>query len=83
MTMNPYKLKAYPAAAVLLLVILLPGCAEAPKTISGPDPSNASERVAAVSYKSAIAPFRSQRPVQPAPWRQQNEQVAPAPKPQQ
>ena len=82
MTMNIQRSKKFLAAAVLL-IILLAGCAEAPKTISRPDPSNALERVAAVSYKSAIAPFRSQRPVQPARWRQQNEQVAPAPKPPQ
>jgi len=28
-----------------------------------------------------IGPYQSQRPVEPAPWREQNEQIAPAPKP--
>ena len=68
------------AVAILLpLLATLAGCAPAP-ILAGPDPSDPRARVPAVGYRSTIAPYVSQRPVEPAPWREQNERVAPKPK---
>jgi hypothetical protein len=46
----------------------------------GPDPADPKTRVASTAYRPALSGYVSQRPVEPAPWRQQNERVAPAPK---
>jgi hypothetical protein len=59
---------------------VLVGCTVAPSPpFIGPDPSDPSIRVPAAGYRSTIAPFRSQRPVEPASWREQNERLAPQP----
>jgi hypothetical protein len=64
----------------MLLALSVAACAAAPRPFAGPDPSNPSARVAAVSYRSTIGSFTSQRPAEPAPWGQRNERVAPQPK---
>ena len=46
----------------------------------GPDPADPEARVPAVRYRSAVGPYERLRPVEPAPWREQNERVAPKPK---
>jgi hypothetical protein len=51
-----------------------------PAPFSGADPSDPAIRVPPVSYRPVLSGYVSQRPVAPAPWRQQNERVAPAPK---
>lgn len=62
------------------LAALLHGCAGAPSSRTvGPDPSNPSARAPAVGYRSTTAPYVTRRPVDPAPWREQNERVAPPP----
>jgi hypothetical protein len=62
------------------LAALLHGCAGAPGSPTvGPNPSNPSARTGAVGYRSTTAPYVSRRPVDPAPWREQNERVAPPP----
>ena len=61
--------------------LLLAGCADAPRTpAAGPDPADPGARVPRVDYRSTVGTYRSQRPVDPAPWVEQNERVAPAPK---
>lgn len=68
--------------AVLLIVPLVQGCAAALPSVSAePAPSNPSAPTPRVSYRSTIGPYTSMRPVEPAPWQKQNEQVAPSPKP--
>jgi uncharacterized lipoprotein YajG len=68
-------------AAVLAALALLAGCAGAPNSpFVGADPSDPAASVATVGYRSTIAPYRSQRPVAPASWREQNRRVAPAAK---
>jgi hypothetical protein len=63
------------------LVLLLAGCADAPRSpAAGPDPSDPGARAPRVDYRSTIGPYKSQRPVDPTPWTEQNERVAPAPK---
>jgi hypothetical protein len=69
------------AFAVLALAAIVAGCwTPPPAPLAGRDPSDPSARTRPVGYRSTIAPYSKQRPVDPAPWRQQNEQVAPRPK---
>ena len=67
-------------AGVAVAAVTLGGCM--PKTVPlvGDDPADPGAKVAGVGYRSTIAPYTSLRPTAPAPWRQQNERVAPAPK---
>ena len=54
------------------------GCwATPPAPLAGPDPSDPSARTPAVGYSSTIEPYARQRPVEPLPWREQNERVTP------
>jgi hypothetical protein len=65
----------------IVLALLLAGCASAPTTpFAGADPADPAARVPRAAYRSTIEPYRRQRPVEPADWREQNERVAPAPK---
>lgn len=50
---------------------------DAPSPFAGPDPSDPRVRVPAASYRSTVAPYQSLRPVEPAPWIEQNQQVTP------
>lgn len=69
-------------ATVLLFSLLVQGCAATPRSpFLGPDPSNPSARTPPVGYRSTVAPYSSRRPVDPVPWREQNERVAPRPEP--
>jgi len=67
-------------ASILLLAGVIQGCAAKPLApFAGPDPSDATARIPAVSYHSTIGFFATQRPVEPATWKKVNEFVAPAP----
>jgi hypothetical protein len=69
--------------AVLLFVLaaLNAGCASVPpRPLIGADPADSAARVPAVRYRSTIGPYTSQRPVDPTPWGEHNERVAPAPR---
>ena len=62
----------------LPLATMVAGClAVPPVPLAGADPSNPSARTRAVEYRSTVAPYRSQRPVEPKPWQEQNQQVTP------
>jgi hypothetical protein len=79
-----WRVRALAALALSLLALglLAVACAPAPQPLAaGPDPSDPSAHAGAVGYRSTIAPYTSQRPVEPAPWREQNERLTPAPKP--
>lgn len=70
-------------AAIASLTIgaaALAGCSPPSYLLAGADPADPSVPVAAVGYRSTVAPYTSLRPTVPASWRQQNERVAPAPK---
>lgn len=47
----------------------------------GPDPSDPHTPVRVVAYRSTIAPYRMQRPVEPGDWREINERITPQPQP--
>jgi len=69
-------------AALCLTGLLTAACSSIPPSpFTGPDPANPRVRVPAVAYRSTVGPYASQRPVEPRPWREQNQGVAPAPKP--
>lgn len=72
---------ALTAIAVAAATAFVFGCsADSRPPVTGPDPSNPQVRVPAASYRSPLAPYESLRPVEPAPWLQQNQQVTPSPK---
>ena len=67
--------------AALALSVLASGCAGAPATpFAGADPADPAAPAKPARYRSTIDPYVRQRPVEPRPWREQNERVAPAPK---
>ncbi len=61
---------------------LTSACVTPPRSpLTAADPSNPSARVSALRYRSTLSPYTSQRPVEPAPWREQTERLPPQPKP--
>lgn len=76
-----------PGSSVALLAVacglLVASCSSAsqPVSLAGPDPADPKVRVPAATYRPLIAPYAAQRPVEPLPWREQNQGVAPAAKP--
>lgn len=68
-------------AAIGAAALTLGGCLPTTVPLAGADPADPSARVAGVGYRSTIAPYSSVRPSVPSAWRDQNDRVAPAPKP--
>ena len=70
-----------PIALLLLpfvLAFFMQGCSGAPPApLAAADPSDPTARAPPVGYRSTIGSYKSQRPVEPAPWGEQNERVAP------
>jgi hypothetical protein len=63
------------------VALLLAGCTDAPRSpVAGPDPADPGARAPRVGYRSTIGSYKSQRPVEPTPWVEQNERVTPQPK---
>src|SRR5262245_17904158 len=73
---RPFRLR-FGALAVAAARTLLAGCADAPRTpvAGGPDPADPAARVPRVDYRSTTGTYRSQRPVEPASWGEQNERA--------
>jgi hypothetical protein len=67
-------------ASVFLLALLIAACAHAPTPFLSQNPSDPHAAVPPVRHTSALRTYQSQRPVDPVPWREQNERVAPRPK---
>ena len=68
-------------AGMAVMAVTLGGCMPATVSQAGADPADPGARVAGVGYRSTIAPYTSLRPTAPSAWREQNDRVAPAPKP--
>lgn len=69
-------------AHLSMLCVLTAACSTAPaRPSAGPDPSDPKARAPAAAYRPVLGGYVSQRPAEPAPWRELNERVAPAPKP--
>jgi hypothetical protein len=65
-------------AGVTAIAVASASCAPMPPAVVlGPDPADPAVRVPAVQYRSVVASYRSRRPVDPGPWRNQNEKVNP------
>ena len=78
---EPLRRRFGPLATLVALALVGHGCSAAPPSpVAGPDPADPGARVPRVDYRSTIGSYKSQRPVSPGPWREQNEQVTPAPK---
>jgi hypothetical protein len=69
------------ALAVVALATAFAGCTQTPPRLAGPDPSDPLAPVRPAAYRSVVGPYASQRPVEPSPWRDQNDRIAPAQKP--
>lgn len=65
----------------VLLCLLTSACVSTPeRPTASRDPSDPTARAPATTYRSVLGGYVSQRPVEPAPWREQNDRVAPAQK---
>jgi len=69
------------AFAVAAIAGLPAACSQAPHRLAGPDPSDPRASVRPASYRPVIGSYAGQRPVEPSPWRDQNDRIAPGPKP--
>jgi hypothetical protein len=65
---------------VIAVTLLTAACKPLSYPLAGGDPSDPSVPVPPVRYQSSLGSYERHRPVNPAPWRQQNEQVTPQPK---
>jgi hypothetical protein len=73
-----------PALRIGLLVAALSGqgCTSVPPApLAGPHPADPRVATPPVAYRTVVGPYASQRPRDPAEWREQNERIAPAEKP--
>ena len=71
--------RTFPLLTMLCVSALLAGCSAPPLPIAGANPADPSSPVPGVGYRSTTAGYRRQRPVDPAPWIEQNQRVAPNP----
>lgn len=70
------------ASLLSLLAFAAHGCGGAPTApIAGADPVDPQAHVAGATYRPALGSYIAQRPVEPGPWREQDEHVRPAPQP--
>jgi hypothetical protein len=76
-----YRIRLNFTGTLVLLAVSgsVSGCA-VPIALNGRDPADPQAKVAAVGYRSTVAPYTRMRPTMPSPWRQQNDSVAPSPK---
>jgi hypothetical protein len=73
-TLWRYRLPVALAACALLAQ----GCAATPpRPFQGADASDPDVRVTPTAYRPVLGTYSSQRPVEPAPWRDPNDRVAP------
>jgi hypothetical protein len=66
---------------LLTLVLAVSACTTAPRLHAfADDPADPSARVPATGYRSTLGSYTRLRPVEPLPWREQNERVTPRPR---
>lgn len=65
------------AAIAATFAMLLAGCAARPAAPSLAAAADPNARVPTARYSSVTAPYTRQRPVEPLPWRERNDRVAP------
>ena len=78
----PFPIRG-PAFVPAALLFLASGCSWAPPSApqAGADPADAAAAVRPVTDTSVRGAYQSFRPVEPRSWREQNERVAPQPRP--
>lgn len=64
-------------AGAALAALSVAGCSAAQPLPRAAAAADAGITVPAARYSSVTAPYTRQRPVEPLPWREQNERVAP------
>ena len=67
--------------SLLLAASLLAGCSAAPVAPLAGNPSDPNAAAPRTGYRAVVGPYASQRPGEPAGWREQNERIAPEVKP--
>jgi hypothetical protein len=82
---RPQALLKKPIGLLIVLLgvaLLTQGCRidPPPSPSAGPDPSDPRAPAPRSTYRSTLGAYTSQRPVEPAPWREQNQGIGPAPK---
>ena len=77
---KPYLIRSRNLAGLIAVALTLAACMPATVPLAGRDPADPGAKVAGANYRSTIAPYSSLRPSAPAPWREQNDRAAPAPK---
>jgi hypothetical protein len=64
--------------ALLSLAALLAACGRVPSApIAGPDPSDPQAVSRPLGYQSPLGQYERRRPVEPSPWRERMDRVAP------
>jgi hypothetical protein len=66
--------------AALTSAAVLTGCWAPPVGFAGRDPADPRAPTPPVGYQSSIGTYVRQQPVEPRPWGEQNERVAPQPR---
>jgi hypothetical protein len=80
MTPLSRRLRRPATALVIAALAFAHGCTALPNPpIAGADPASPAARTPPVGYRSTVGPYVSRRPAEPAPWREQNQRVAPQP----
>ena len=77
---KPFIIRSRTLAGLTAAALTLGACMPATLPVAGADPADPGAKVAAVGYRSTVAPYSSFRPTAPASWREQNDRAAPAPK---
>lgn len=65
---------------VIALTLLAAACKPLAGPLAGADPSDPAAPVPKTRYQSSLGAYERQRPIEPGPWREQNERVTPQPK---
>lgn len=63
-----------------LIALLAQGCTR-PRIAARSDPADATARVPTAMYRPVIGAYQNRRPLDPEPWRERNQDVAPEAKP--
>jgi hypothetical protein len=66
---------------VMALGLLTAACSAVARPEATANPADPRAPAKTAAYRPVLGGYVSRRPVDPAPWREQNERVTPAPKP--
>jgi hypothetical protein len=79
MTMSSSLSSGMAVARAAALCLITAACSVAPAPAPQSDPADPAASTPAASYRPVLGGYVSRRPVEPAPWRERNERVAPSP----